>query len=186
MICKKSILLTIMLFYSIFTIGQKQQLIGIGVIGEMNNNEKNTHTGYALSYENQLSKNHGFEIGYNKRSVSYYYTLPVGGNYYPVRVKYNFVSLPLLYKFYNKIVNVSTGVNADFLMGWKDVTKNSTTEIKSTSLNPNVYVGWYVKVGKPISLTPKLLIEPEIHFNTLFGSSFSCYYGAALKLKYRL
>jgi len=60
-----------LLFLSFSTHAQKREFISAGIIGEISNSEKNNHSGYSLSYENQFSKNHGFEIGYNKRSVSY-------------------------------------------------------------------------------------------------------------------
>lgn len=169
---------------SFTTYAQKHEFFSAGIIGEINNSEKNNHSGYSFSYENQFCKNHGFEIGYNKRSVSY---LIFNENIQDTkRIKYNYISLPVLYKFYNPIVTISTGINFDYNVGWRDITKNTNSnyELEYSKSNPRISVGWYLKLGKSIPLTSKVFIEPEIHFNPIFGSDY--YYGSSIKLKYSL
>jgi hypothetical protein len=61
---------------------------------------------------------------------------------------------------------------------------NSNYELEYSKSNPKISVGWYLKLGKSIPLSSKVFIEPEIHFNPIFGSNY--YYGSSIKLKYSL
>jgi hypothetical protein len=163
---------------------QKREFFSAGIIGEIYNSEKNNHSGYSFSYENQLCKNHGFEIGYNKRSVSY---LLFNEKFQDSkRIKHNYISLPVLYKFYNPILTISAGFNIDYNVGWSDITKNTNSdiELEYSESNPRITAGWYLKLGKPIQLSTKVYIEPEVHFNSIFGNNY--YYGSSIKLKYSL
>lgn len=177
------VIIATILSLSFTTYAQKQEFFSAGIIGEINNYEKNNHSGYAFSYENQLCKNHGFELAYNKRSVSY--LMFIKDIHDIKRIKYNYISLPVLYKFYNPIVTISTGINFDYNVGWRDITKDTNSiEMEYSKSTPRISVGWYFKLGKLIPLTSKVFIEPEIHFNPIFGADY--YYGSSIKLKYGL
>lgn len=143
-------------------------------------------TGIVFSYENQLSRHNEFEVDLNQRSRNQYLTVPIDDGTYPLsHIKEKYLNLPLLYKFYSKVVNVSTGVTVDYFVGWKDLTKLGSVELRSYSISPKLYVGWTLKVGKAIKLSPRFILEPEIWFNPLFDYEYS-YSGVAVKLKYKL
>jgi hypothetical protein len=181
----RKILFAFFLLTSMSLSAQKQEFIGVGINSEMKNGE-NMRTGVAFSYENQLTKHHGFEIELNQRFADRYITGPVGdGTFQTSHIIENYLSLPILYKFYSNIVNLSTGLNIDYFVGWNDVTKFGVTEPNSYNINPKLYIGWVFKVGKTIPLSSKFILEPEIHFNPIFQYGYS-YYGVAMKLKYKL
>jgi hypothetical protein len=139
---------------------QKQEFIGVGINSEMKNGE-NMRTGVAFSYENQLTKHHGFEIELNQRFADRYITGPVGdGTFQTSHIIENYLSLPILYKFYSNIVNLSTGLNIDYFVGWNDVTKFGVTEPNSYNINPKLYIGW-VKLGKRFLCHPNLFLNPK-------------------------
>jgi hypothetical protein len=181
----RKIIFILFLFSTITLYSQKQEFIGIGINSEMKSGA-NLQTGFAFSYENQLSKHNGFEVELNQRSQDQYLTVPVGdGTYQSSHIKEDYLTLPILYKFYSNIVNVSTGVAFDYFVGWKDLTKLGNVELTSYSIDPKLYVGWVFKVGKTIKLSPKFILEPEIQFNPIFDYGYS-YSGASVKLKYKL
>ena len=164
---------------------QKHEFIGFGINSEMGNGE-NMRTGVVFSYETQLSKHNGFEIGINQRSADQYFIGSIGGgSNQTFHTMENYLSMPFLYKFYSNIVNLSTGISLDYFVGWKDITKFGVAELTSYSPNPKFHIGWVLKVGKTIPLSTKFNLEPEIQFNPIFKYGYS-YYGAAVKLKYKL
>ena len=95
------------------------------------------------------------------------------------------MSLPVLYKYYSDIVNVSSGVTVDYFVGGSDKTKPGNVELTSYSIDPKLYIGWAFKVGKTIKLSPTFILEPEFQINPIFNYSYF-YYGASVKLKYKL
>lgn len=181
----RKILFSLFVFASMNLIAQKQEFVGIGINSEMMR-ESIMKTGIAFSYENQLSKHNGFEIDLNQRSRDLYFTLKFSdGSTQTSHINEDYLTLPILYKFYSNIVNVSTGITFDYFVGWKDLTKFGSTELLSHSINPKFQVGWAFRVSKSIPLSPRFVLEPEIQINPIFSYSIS-YYGAALKLKYKL
>jgi hypothetical protein len=182
---KYKIFITLFLFTSMSMIAQKQEFIGVGINSEIMNSAI-MRTGFTLSYENQLFKHCGFEVELNQRSQDQYLTIPIGnGTYQSSHIKEDYLNLPILYKFYSDIVNLSTGITFDYFVGWKDLTKFGSVELSSYSVDPKLYVGWVFKVSKTIMLSPKFILEPEIQFNPIFKYGDS-YTGASLKLKYKL
>jgi hypothetical protein len=183
----REILFVLFLLTTVSLYSQKQQYIGIGINSEIHSGD-NMRIGCGVSYENQLSKHHGFELGvmYRSKLFRYYQTLPstmIDNQSTDIREDY--LSLPIMYKFYSNILNVSTGVSFDYFVGWDDLTKSSNIELTSYSVDPKLYIGWVFKVGKTIKLSPKFILEPEIQFNPIFDYGYS-YYGVSVKLKYKL
>lgn len=182
---RTKILFALLLSTTINLVAQKQEFIGIGINYETKSRE-NMRPAIAFSYENQFCKHSGFEIGFNQRRADTYFTIPMSNNLYQTsHIMENYISVPVMYKFYSSFMNVSTGLNLDYFVGWKDVTKFGEIESTGFSVNPKLYMGWVMKIGKTIALSPKYYLEPEIQFNPIFKYGYS-YYGAALKLKYKL
>ena len=181
---QKFLFIATMLVLSFTFYAQKKEFITIGIVGEINNSERNSYSGYSFTYEQLICKNHGFEIGFNERSISYLIYNEFAQD--TKRIKYNYVSLPVLYKFYNPIIDISTGINIDYNVGWRDISKstNSKYEVELSETNTKISAGWYLKLGKSIPITSKLYITPEIHFNPVLGLNY--YYGTSIRLKYKL
>ena len=179
------ILFVLSLLTTLTISAQKQQFIGAGVNCEKKG-LNDIRIGYGLSYENQLSKHHGFELGLNYRSKveSFYYNYPALG-FVNQQVREDYLSFTIMYKFYSNIVNISTGVTLDYFVGWKDLTKQSNLEITSYSIGRKYFVGWAFKVGKSIKLSPKFILEPEIQINPIFDYGYINSM-VSVKLKYKL
>jgi|GEM_PF-1235413 len=184
---KLNTVISIFLFTTISLYSQKQQLVGLNINGLMTN-ESRFNIGFGVLYENQLSKHHGFELGLNYRSkiMGEYYTVATLNIFNQLtEIKEGYLNLPIMYKFYSKIVNLSTGISFDYFVGAKDITNFEDIELISYDINPKLYTGWIFKISKNINLTPKFILEPEIQFNPVFNYNYS-YYGGAIRLKYKL
>jgi len=182
----RKILFSLFVFTSLNLIAQKQEFVGIGINSEMMR-ESIMKTGIAFSYENQLSKHNGFEIDLNQRSRDLNFTVKFSdGSTQTSHINEDYLTLPILYKFYSDFVNVSTGITFDYFVGWKDLTKIGSAELISYSANSKFQVGWAFRVSKFIPLSSKFVLEPEIHINPIFFGYYSAYYGAGVKLKYKL
>jgi len=181
----KKILLSIFLIVSTSLIAQNNEFITVGVNREIKNGG-NMKSNVAFSYENQLSMYNGFEIGLNQRSSEQYTVSSFSdGTFQTFHVIENYLTVPLLYKFSSNILNISTGVNFDYFVGWSDATKFGETELTSYSIYPKFQIGWVLKLSKSIPLTTKFQLEPEVYFNPIFKYGYS-YYGLSMKLKYQL
>jgi len=182
---KKFILFVFVSLIAASALSQNQQYVGISLNPEFKD-FNSLVLSYGVTYENQLSKHSGFEIDLNQRRQDQYLTVPIGdGTYQSSHIKEDYLNLPILYKFYSDIVNLSTGITFDYFVGWKDISKFGSIEITGYTVNPKLYIGWAFKVGKTIPLSNKFYLEPEIQFNPIFKYGYS-YYGGALKLKYKL
>lgn len=174
-----------LLFLSINLTAQQKEFISMGISGEMKSDDVMRQS-VVFSYEKQLSEHSGFEIGFSQRSADQYIDGLIAFNTLQTfHVMESYVTIPLLYKFYSDIVNISTGLGFDYFVGWKDITKFGETELTSYNPNPKFYMGWVVKLGKTFPLSNRLYLEPEVMFNPIFKYNYS-YYGVSLKLKYNL
>lgn len=136
---------------------------------------------FGLSFEARITRHSGIETGLYCRTVtkkaSYdyvgkgeFYSYPSGHRRY--------FSIPLLYKYYSRIVNVGVGVSYDIMFNRSGVEQNYNSENR---------FGIMVKVSKDITLSKGLFLEPEFHFNPFWedgGFNYS-WMGLALGLKYR-
>jgi hypothetical protein len=183
----KNLIFSLLLF-SISIYSQKQQYLSIGMNNEIHYNDK-MRIGYGLSFENQFSKHSGFEIGLNYRNkiISYFlYDPNFMSNEQQYILREDYISIPILYRFYSKVANVSSGITFDYYIGWKNKSPNSTNYILTNhSPIPKLFLGWAFKISKPINIASKLIFEPEIQFNPIFRY-YDFYYGLSMKLKYQL
>lgn len=102
---------------------------------------------YGLSFEAQLSRCSGMELGVFDRLFKN--PIPEDNR------RHHYVSLRLGYKFYSDILNFGAGLNADIATDNKEF---------KTHMNRNHY-GIYFSISKDIPLCKKLILEPEIHVN---------------------
>lgn len=126
-----------------------------------------------LSFEARITRHSGIETGLYYRNVKY----PAGKPLDPAEAAYGaeyhrYLSIPLMYRYYSRIVNAAIGVNYDQLL---------------TSEGAGNRVGLVLKVSKDITLYKELFLEPEFHFNPFWeddGINYS-WVGLAIGLKYR-
>jgi hypothetical protein len=179
-------LISILLFTSISLFSQKQQFIGLSFNGLATTDSK-LSTGFGATYENQLTKHHGFEIELNYRTKieSDYFTIPtLNISNQLIEFRESYLNLPIMYKFYSNIVNLSTGISFDYFVGGRAITHLENLKM-NYDRNPKLNTDWNFKISKNINLSPKFILEPEIQFNPIFNYNYS-YYGGVIKLKYKL
>ncbi len=152
---------------------------------------------FGIVAEGQFDRHNGMELGIFYRRQRYQITSPlIGGPLTWETSDYSadYLSLRLGYKFYSDVVNFSVGVNCDVRMAEKALEGNSADWTSKSR------VGGYLSVSKDISLTEKLILEPEVHINPVWDNANSrpwssasgtnselagIYVGGGLKLKYR-
>ncbi|MEA4935794.1 MAG: hypothetical protein VB102_04030 [Paludibacter sp.] len=182
---KQKIVIALLLFIATDIVAQKREFITVGFNAEIKNTE-NMKDNISFSYENQLTKHHGFEIGLSKRNSEHYFVGRLSdGTFNTFHVLENYLTMPCLYQFNSNILNISTGLSFDYFVGWKDITKFGETELTNYTTDPKFYVGWVIKLGKSIPLDTKFNLEPSVYFNPIFKYGDS-YYGVSMKLKYQL
>jgi len=173
-------------FMAINLIAQRQEFIGIGAVSELYHGGM-LYDNISLLYENQLHKHHGFAMELNRRNGNTNMTMTDNSSLhsYTFRIQENYLSLPVMYKFYSKIVDISTGFNVDYYVGWKDLSSSNSVELTSHSITPRLTFGWNFKISKTIPLYNRFYLEPSVFYNPALYA-INSYYGVSLKLKYEL
>jgi len=139
---KLKVLIFLVVFISSSGFSQ-QQFVGVGLQSEFKSYNK-LSLAYGLSYENQLSKHHGFEVDLNYRSSMLYFNLnaPASGiNNLDVAVRENFISLPVFYRFYSTIVNLSTGFTFDYFVSGNYLPNAQNQVFSDYYIDPKLYIG---------------------------------------------
>ncbi|MEG1608149.1 MAG: hypothetical protein RSC07_01540 [Mucinivorans sp.] len=163
-------------------------IVGLNFLGESNitfaNGVDNSYfaPNFGASFEGQMSTHSGFETGIYYRSESY--TMPIKGmEVSNLKNSYHYLSIPLLYKFYSRILCFAVGLNYDVMVGNND-------ELASQQNGPQGdanRLGLMVKLTKDIHLTDNLILEPSLHFNPYLSqtSGFqAAWLGFGLGVKY--
>jgi hypothetical protein len=155
--------------FSINAYSQQQSLIGLNVNGDVYPSKFRPSVG--LTFEKQFLIHSGFETGL------FYRTSKLGGvityidasgsysNSFVVSQRY--LTIPVLYKYYSKILNFSAGPTVDFFLGWEQKDNGSSAQIDNLEVGRKVNVGFLVKAGKMIPLSKQLLLEPELRFGSV-------------------
>lgn len=131
-----------------------------------------------LSFEARITRHSGIETGFYYRNVKY----PGGTSLADPSIHYDasyfrYFSIPVLYKYYSRILNVGAGINYDVRFSQSD---NRTSDAKNR-------FGFIMKVSKDITLSKGLFLEPEFHFNPFVddGDWNNAWLGFQIGLKYR-
>jgi len=181
----KILVLFLFLFqFSILTYSQKQSFIGINFTEEWTSNNNIRH-GIGFTFERQMTSSSGFETGLYLRTFTEDLVQTLNTNDYNVSISEVYCSLPILYKYYSKILNISVGPTLDYFIGWHQRNDESNLNITSYTISPKFDFGLLLKVSKPIQIIDKFSIEPEIRYNPIF--KYSRYYlGIGIVAKYEL
>jgi len=164
------------LFSLLFAIGfsmnaysQQQSLIGLNVNGDVSPSKFRPSIG--LTFEKQFLEHSGFETGlyYRTSNLSGVITYMDESGFYSNSfvVSQRYLTVPVLYKYYSKILNFSAGPTVDFYLGWKQKNNSLSTQISNLEVDRKVNVGFLVKAGKMIPLSKQFLLEPELRFGSV-------------------
>ena len=142
--------------------------------------------GAGISFEARLTRRSGIETGlrYHYFNMKGFDSYEPGYHVYRPFSSWRYLSIPVLYKFYSPIVNVSAGFSCDLL-----VDKVGIAHYEHN--NSNRY-GLMLKISKDITLCKGLFVEPEFHFNPVWQEKISrdshwphAWIGLSIGLKYR-
>ena len=131
-----------------------------------------------LSFEARLTRHSSIETGFYYRNVKYAGGISLADPNTRYDTSYSrYFSIPVLYKYYSRILNVGAGINYDFRFSQSD---NRTSDAQNR-------FGLMVKVSKDITLSKGLFLEPEFHFNPFVddGDWNEAWLGFQIGLKYR-
>ena len=140
---------------------------------------------FGLSFETRITRHSGIETGFYYRNVRF----PSGVAIYPPATAtpypsayQRYFSIPLVYKYYSRIINAGVGVTYDFMFDHTTISVNS----KGKEQDKHRF-GVIAKVSKDITLYRGLMIEPEFHFNPFCadGDWEKYWLGFSVGLKYR-
>ena len=166
---------------------QKQILAGLNVNADLYSSTIRPSAGFTL--EAHLTKHSGLETGLFYRASKSHgiviYTDSLNFNTYPFVVSQKFLNIPVLYKYYSKIINFSVGPTLDVFVGWKQKGDDSQVHVNNFNINPKVKIGLLGKVSKTFVLDKRLIIEPEFRFGFLRTSN-DAGVGLGVAGKYRL
>lgn len=135
-------------------------------------------------FERQVTKHSGMEMGINYRTYQRELFLLLNNEVYYPLISEKYISIPISYKFYSKIVNVGLGLTFDYNIGWKY--SNTTIDIITYRPDYDYYAGLIVKISKEILLGDDLILEPELKTNALIIPSERFYTGMGIVLKFDL
>lgn len=139
---------------------------------------------FGLSFEARFTRHSGIETGFYYRNVKF----PGGTvNIYPDPYRYpatyqRYFSIPVLYKFHSRIVNVGAGVTYDFMFD------HTLTRLNNEGDELDKHrIGVMIKVSKDIKLYKGLFLEPEFHYNPFWAKEMDnrFWMGFQIGLKYR-
>lgn len=163
---------------------QKAVKVGLNFTAEVNSAHF-ASAGIGANLEKRITRHSGIETGIYFRAFQQDFFFRVDPDAYYAVVAERYLSIPVLYKFYSRIVNLSVGPSFDFFVGWADKSNDSRFKVSTYSIQPGFNVGMLAKMSKKIRLSDRFDLEPEIRVNPIF-TSYRVYGGAGLALKYKL
>ncbi len=152
--------------------GQKQFLAGININENLYPNQiELNNLNFGATFEIRFTKHSGGETGifyHADRITNIISHSDASGNYsYSSTVSLQYIQVPVLYKYFSRILNFTVGPAFDFYAGWKEKRNELPYPIQSVSVHPKVRIGFLAKVSKSFPLNDKFIIEPEIRFGSV-------------------
>ena len=171
--------------YSSFA--QKAKYVGLS--GTLETSTNAFKPGVGLHYEQRFTRRSGIETGlfYRNYQQGMFITLSDGMNSVSssVNVAERHLSIPALYKFHTKIVNISAGPTFEFFMGWRQTNRDPIIKLDGYSLDNEFNIGLLAKISKDIRISDRFILEPEARFNPIVTAGRG-YLGFGIAGKYRL
>ncbi len=138
-----------------------------------------------LVFERQFTAHSGIEANLNFRTFAReFYTGSGGGSSVYHLVNERYITIPVTYKYYTKIVNASLGVSYDYYLGWKE--QYLSQGLVSYWPGADYYIGAIGKISRQFALGEKFVLEPEVKFNITLVPYDKYYFGIGLVGKFDL
>lgn len=140
--------------------------------------------GAGIVCDYKATRHSGLNTGVYFRNYINVFYFRVAGTPYRAQVSERHVSIPLLYKFYSGIVNLSAGPDFDFYTGWKQQFTTNGATVDEYAVNKKFFLGIVAKISKQIKLGEKILLEPELHFIPVVNTDYRSYTGLAIQARW--
>ncbi len=174
--------------------GQKKNAVGLDFTSELAK-YNNLRLGLGLTYERKLSTHLAIETGLFYRTTKTDYEIEVTSSEnsgvnagttedYHSQIMAKYISLPILFKYYTNIINISIGPNFDYFFDWRESDASPNFETVHYSISPKLNYGFQFKVGKQINFGEKYAIEPELRYSQMLDVN-THYLGLGIAGKYR-
>ena len=181
---KKYILIIFALLISNFSFSQKASFIKLNLTNEFIK-DKSFITGFGISTERQITNHSGIETGIWYRPYKVHGSIRSDDLFYDYTLKEDHFSLPVLYKYYSSIIDISVGPTIDLYGNWTINKYSSDLKIFSDEEGKkNLGIGFLAKASKSINVSDKFYLEPEIHYNTMLLIKRN-FLGFGLSVKYK-
>lgn len=163
----------------------KPTWVGIAVLGELLD-YSNISPSIGFVLERRYTSRSGVEIGtfYRTSRNDFFMDINYGNGvrfYEEFQVRQNYLTFPILYRYYAKVVTLSVGPFIEAFVGWDQVSANEA-EITDYKVNPSVKYGPLLKVNKSFSIGENLSLEPELRFGVT-ANPYMTFYGVGVQLK---
>ncbi|WP_075350084.1 hypothetical protein [Algoriphagus marinus] len=166
-----------------------QTKVGVMLNTEVANDYLGVRPGAGLVIDHKVTRKGGIESGLFYRtyrnSISVYVENPgIGRSIFFIEIGESHMTIPILYKFHTRIVNLSFGPTFDFFLGWKQKSGSPDIEVNEYSIDPNFGYGAMLKMSKSIQLSDFVSFEPDLRFNPVFTNG-RVFGGVGLAFKYQ-
>jgi hypothetical protein len=164
-------------------LAQQRTSIGLNLttnIDQFSNIEPET----GILFERQINSHSGFEAGINYRTYRQEFMVLINNQASYLYIREMFLSVPVSYKFYSKIVNLGVGISFDYFLDWKQL--RGTPEMTSYWPGSDYFIGALGKISREIPLGDNFSIEPEVKFNLIIIPSLRHYLGFGLVSRFNL
>jgi len=162
---------------------QNKTLIGIDYVNEFVDGD--LRPGVGLNLARTFTERSSIEIGAYYRTYVQSVNLYIDNSVYDFDIAERHLSIPVLYKFSSRIINVYVGSSFEMFLDWKQKQSSSNLAVDNYTIDPDYNFGLMLKIGKDLRLADKLVFEPEIRFNPIFIIG-RLYFGLGLNLKYEI
>ena len=163
----------------------KATYVGLNLTSEFESTLENGTLGLGVTIERKLTKHSGIESGLYYRTCIYEQTFVTNSTVFAFSLSEKYISFPILYKFYSRIVNLSVGPSVDYFAGWDQKSGTDGLKVDDHSVDPNFAFGIMAKAGKSFPLSKQLFIEPELRYNRIIPTLRN-YFGIGISMKYKL
>ena len=161
----------------------------VGLSGTLETSSSAFKPGFGLQYEQRFTLRSGIETGmfYRNYQQGLIVTMSDGTNSVTsaVNVAERHLSIPALYKFHTKFVNISAGPTFEFFMGWRQTNRDPVVKVDDYNLQNEFNIGVLAKISKDIRINQRFVLEPEMRLNPIVTND-RAYIGFGIGGKYRL
>lgn len=161
----------------------------MGVLLGAENTFSNWRPIIGFTGEYRKTRHSGFEAGVQYRSAQQKFgilaLIDTAFYEYTTTINEHHLTLPFLYKYYSRIVNIAAGPTFDFYLGYGAKVSDPRLKIDNYSRTPTFGIGGLLKISKAINLSSQFVLEPEFRVNPIFNNG-NTYAGFGIAGKYKL